>query len=213
VYVDLNTPEAFLEIDLNCWKKNYIFFFVILFPLSISCLIFFSIELLNFYPQFWFHYILYSWKLTICCNEMTLHQWFLIFQERTEKIKQILENQVAYVQNVIKPQILSQFIAEHVCIKIECFDSLFSMWLTPIVLSYIEKKVLSIIGFELQKLMEPCLLYIIVKGTSSNFNYMYYICKSRVMEIKRLRDLTAIIMVYNEYTTRLLNLCKMLTEH
>lgn len=73
--------------------------------------------------------------LTICCNEMTNFiklQWFLIFQERTEKIKQILENQVAYVQNVIKPQILSHFIAEHVCIKIECFDSLFSMWLTPI---------------------------------------------------------------------------------
>lgn len=126
MYIDLNTSEAFLEIDWNCWKKKLYIFFVILFPLSNSCLIFFSIELLNFYSQFW---------------NKKLHQWFLIFQERTEKIKQILENQVAYVQNVIKPQILSQFIAEHVCIKIECFDSLFSMWLKPIVLSYIEKKV------------------------------------------------------------------------
>jgi hypothetical protein len=117
---------SFLRNRLKLLEKKLYIFLVILFPLSNSCLIFFSIELLNFYSQFW--------------NEK-LHQCFLIFQERTEKIKQILENQVAYVQNVIKPQILSQFIAEHVCIKIECFDSLFSMWLKPIVLSYIEKKV------------------------------------------------------------------------
>ncbi|CAG2253019.1 IPPK [Mytilus edulis] len=34
-------------------------------------------------------------------------------KERTEKIKQILENQVEYVEHVIRPQILKQFIAVH----------------------------------------------------------------------------------------------------
>jgi hypothetical protein len=61
---------SFLRNRFKLLEKKLYIFFVILFPLSDSCLIFFSIELLNFYSQFWFHNILYSWKLTICCNEM-----------------------------------------------------------------------------------------------------------------------------------------------